>query len=558
MGGRGSCPARRGEPDNFASVTRQLHRWTFKRWGRVALVCLSVSVAFGITPASSAQVSPNDYSQAEALVRNHQWDAGLALLLPMLKNDAKDLRVINLTALAFTGKGEVSQADDYFERALKIDPGFLPALKNLAINEFNTDKYSDAKRHLSLALKQAPDDPVINLYLGELAYKQNNFAQVVVTLPKAESFFARDANLAAHLSIGYLTLGETQYAISLLGQAPPAKLDPSSQFAIGGKLASRGLFDAAIAYLIAARDSHPESYDVAFDLALCYLNLKRYPDAIAVLQETISRGRENSELNNMLAEAYEGNHETQNAIVALRRAIAIAPDDMDNYLDFASICIDHQDYLAAFKVIQAGLQTNPNSDRLFFERGILYAVQDNFQLAEQDFKRAAALSPGKDSNYKGLGILYLESGKGAQAVETLKRRLKSKPDDPDLLYLLGEALLRSGGQPGDAPHREAQASFEKAVQLNPGLCLARVSLGRMYLEQGSVEDAVSQLEKARTSDPKEKSTYWQLAMAYRRLGEPEKQTEVLLILKKLNDEERTGSKGRTGSSEPASQISETN
>src|SRR6185437_2238527 len=144
--------------------------------------------------------------------------------------------------------------------------------------------------------------------------------------------------------------------------------------------------------------------------------------------------------------------------------------------------------------------------------------------------------PEKDSNYKGLGVLYLESGRGAEAVATLKQRLKTKPDDPDLLYLLGEALLRSGGLAGDAQHREAQASFEKAVQLNPQLCLAHVSLGRMYLEQGRLADAVSQLEKARASDPKEQSTYWQLAMAYRRLGEPEKQKEALLILKRLNDE----------------------
>jgi hypothetical protein len=52
---------------------------------------------------------------------------------------------------------------------------------------------------------------------------------------------------------------------------------------------------------------------------------------------------------------------------------------------------------------------------------------------------------------------------------------------------------------------------------------------------------------ARSADPKEKSTYWQLANGYRKLGEPAKQQSALAALKELNDEERFGGRGRTGS-----------
>jgi DNA-binding SARP family transcriptional activator len=42
-------------------------------------------------------------------------------------------------------------------------------------------------------------------------------------------------------------------------------------------------------------------------------------------------------------------------------------------------------------------------------------------------------------------------------------------------------------------------------------------------------------------DPKDKGAYSQLAIAYRRKGNPELATAMLAILNKLNEEERKGS-----------------
>ncbi len=499
--------------------------------------------------AQAANEAPQEHSteatsQAAALVRNHQWDEGLALLGPVLKAEPRNLQALNLAGLALTGKGETQEADRYFEKALTIDPHFLAALKNLAINEFNAGELTRAERHLALALKESPGDPVVNLFAGQLAYRKNDFAKAAETLPKAQPFVSRDPELAVQLAISYLSVGQQKQALDLLGSIPSSQLSPSSQFLLGVKLAGAGFDEAAVPFLNAARGDQANSLNATYDLAVCYLNLKRYSDAASVLAEMTTHGHETSDLDNLLAEAYEGDHETQKAIDALRRAIALAPEEESNYLDFASLCIDHQDYPAAQKVLDVGLQVHPRSDQLYFERGILHAIQDNFRLAEEDFKHATALSPERSANYKGLGILYLESGHSAQATETLKHRLKEKPNDPELLYLLGESLLRSGAQPGDATYREAQAAFERSVQFDAKASLPRVSLGKMYLEQGRTQEAVTELEEAKAADPKEKSVYWQLANAYRKLGESAKQKQVLTELKELNDQERSGTRAR--------------
>src|SRR6185437_14377231 len=124
---------------------------------------------------SQAVASSASYARAEDLVRAHQWDAGLNLLQPLLKQYPRDLKILNLVGLAFTGKGDLKRANTYFRRALEVEPEFVPVLKNLGINEFSLHDFTSSERHLDSALKHAPEDSVINLYLGEIAYTRQDF-----------------------------------------------------------------------------------------------------------------------------------------------------------------------------------------------------------------------------------------------------------------------------------------------------------------------------------------------------------------------------------------------
>jgi tetratricopeptide (TPR) repeat protein len=496
---------------------------------------------------------PGEYAQAEALVRNHQWDDGLALVLRLLKSDPHNTKELNLAGLALTGKGDIQQANEYFSKALTVTPGFVAALKNLAINEFNQKQYDSAQKHLLAAQKEAPGDPVVELYLGEIAYRQHKFQRAAEALSRSPDFVLRNANVAAYLAVSYLEINQHQKALEILDRLTPEAVEPQSQFALGLALEQFGLAERSIPYLEAVRQRYPDSYDIGFDLVLGYIEAKDFLKAIEVSKDLIGHGRETSELNNVLAEAYEGNNEIQHAVDALRRAIALDPADEENYLDFASLCMNQRSLQAGMTVIQVALETHPKSDRLIFMRGVLHAMQDEFEMAEKDFKLASELAPQTNLGYVGLGISYLETGHDAQAIQILRQRLREKPNDASLLYLLGEALIRTGAAPGTPTYIEAQSSLEKSVRLNPSLCLPHVSLGTIFLDEDRPKDAVDQFEEARAIDPNERSAYSHLAVAYRRLGQVEKSKQVLNSLKEVIEQERqsTREKMKTAAGAPA-------
>lgn len=500
---------------------------------------LAAVIVYGLLsalPATAAQALP-DYSHAEALVRQGQWDQGIVLLKQLLQTEPTNLKALNLMGIALTGKGDTDGANRHFKQAVQIDPHFYPALKNLAINELGQKDVAAAQKHLTEALAFAPSDPMIHAYLGEIAYSRRDYRT-------AASSWAKSGDLQITPGIGpklvecYLETGQQQRGLDLLRALDQEKLSPKAQFTLGLALAKHELYQQAVPYFQAVSGKYPESYDAAFNLAICLVQAKEFPKAIEVLRSLAGRGRKTAELDNLLAEAYEGNNQIQEAINALREATQLAPEDEDSYVDLATLCTTYEAYALGLEVIEVGLHHHPQSDRLIFQRGVIHAMQNQLDLAEPDFQLAAKLAPEKNLSYVAMGVSYMQSGDLPKAIAALRQRTRQKPNDATLHYLLGEALVRSGAAPGDSEFSEAKVSLEKSVRLNPKFAPAQVNLGKIYLKENRLDDALSHLEQARALDPKDKAAYSQLAVVYRRKGKPEIAKTMLTQLNQLNDQER--------------------
>jgi Flp pilus assembly protein TadD len=488
----------------------------------------------------AAQAQAN-YEQAETLVRSGQVDQAIVILREALQGDRQNLKALNLLGIALTTKGDLAAANQEYNQALRINPRFVPALKNLAVNELSEKRFTDAQRHLTAALALSPTDPMIHAELGKLAYSRHDFRSAVSHLGQSGNLL-REPAVASLLIESELEIDQQQRALEQLGQLDDKHLSHRTRFTLGLALARHELYGQAIPFFQQVSAAYPESYDAAFNLAICYVQTKQFTAAIDSLRALADRGKKTAELDNLLAEAYLGNDQVQPAIDALREATRLAPEDENNYIDLATLCTDHDAYELGLEVIEVGLHYHPQSDRLIFQRGVIEAMTNHFDLADRDFQLASRLAPEKNLSYVGQGVSYLQRGNVQQAIKSLRQRTKAKPNDSVLQYLLGEALIRSGASPGDDTFNEARLALEKSVMLNPKFPAAQVDLGKIYLKENRLDEAVKHLEQARTLDPKDRAAYSQLAIVYRRKGNGEMATTMLAELNKLNDEERSGSK----------------
>jgi predicted Zn-dependent protease len=305
----------------------------------------------------------------------------------------------------------------------------------------------------------------------------------------------------------------------------------------GTDLTRRGSFSEAIPHLLAARGRVANEYAANFNLALCYIGTSQFGEAIEILNGLRRSGRDNVDVENLLAQAYIGNSQPQDALASLRRAATLSPQNEKLYSFVADACKDHKDYNLGLEVVGIGLQNLPQSARLHYERAMLLTQLDQFDQAKPDFESANTLAAGSEIGYLASANEKLFEGNIPEAVRIAREGVKKGYENHALLTVLAEALLRSGVSPGQPDFVEAQTVLENAVTQHPNDPASQISLGSLYLTAGRLEDAIAHLEKANQLEPDDPSVYANLAKAYQRHGDTQRAQDALAVLRKLNQEQ---------------------
>ena len=301
----------------------------------------------------------------------------------------------------------------------------------------------------------------------------------------------------------------------------------------GTELTRRGLFREAIPHLLAAHGQVSNEYAAEFNLALCYVGISQFKQAIDLLK-TLSNGSHAADGENLLAQAYIGNGQPLEALAAFQRAAALTPQNEKLYLLVADACTDHRDYALGIKVVELGLHNLPQSARLLYERAMFLAQIDDLDNAKSDFALASKLASGSDIGYLVAAQEALLEGNIAEAVQVAREGVGKSSENHTLLTILGEALVRSGASPGQPEFAEAEVALERAVVIKPGAASSHLSLGELYLLAGRLADAIVQLEQAQQIDPSKPAIYANLAKAYQRRGDVQSAQDALAVLAKLN------------------------
>lgn len=464
------------------------------------------------------------YDCAVTLIQQGRFPAAVAVLEKLNSESPRDVKALNLLGIALSASGELEKANQTLRQALEVDSGFLPALRNLSLNEFRLGHVEQAQTGFETVLKSAPNDEAAHLWLGEIAYGAKQFAEAADHYEKAQG---QVYPVVLHYAECLLAIGRKKELSAVLGAIPEE--DAEKQFGAGLLLGKAGAYLDAAPYFGRARKHAADPYKAAYDQTLMLIRGGDYSGAIQLSNELLAAGLRRADLYNLVSEAFLKTGQVENAYAALKSAIALEPEAEENYGDLAGICLDQANYELGMEVVDEGLKHAPDSYRLHLQRGELLAQRGFSQEAEKDLQIASRLSPSESAPYVALGIAWIQRGDTAKAVELLRARAKTNPDDFVLSYMLGLALNRSGAD-ADA---EAKAAFEASVRLNPQFSRARAELGKILLRNGDVGGAIQELETAVKLDPEDATAAYQLGQAYRRTGDSARAQEMLARVVKL-------------------------
>jgi tetratricopeptide (TPR) repeat protein len=502
-----------------------------------ALLHAPAAVAADCTAAPNGLrgCGPTAYDCALFHVGQRDFAAAIRDLEGHLAAGSKDLKALNLLGIALTGAGRRDAANDRFRAALALDPGFVPALKNLAINEYDSGRHAVARAHLEQALQLAPADEIANLYLAEIHYRAKRRRAALDHYGKSGTRFAQDPRWTLHYGRALLDAGRTAQAVSVLDRIPAG--DGPSLFEAGVALGKAGAQAEAARFFGAARKVHKDPYAAGFNETLMRIEAGDNEGAIRVAQELIAEGRSPAELYNLVSRALVNAGRVQEAYDALRQAARLEPRAPENYIDLATIAVEHDNFDLGLEIVDIGLRQLPDSWRLYLERGVLLAMKGLMAEAEKEFESARRLAPAQAVPYAALGMVWIQGGQVDKAVEVLRAELKRRKDHV-VPYIFAVALLRSGVEPSSPAAAEAVEALRASIRANPAFAPARAELGKLLFKRDQLDLAVQELEKATELDPDGTPALYALSQAYRKKGDTARAQALLSRVSKLNAEER--------------------
>src|SRR6185503_12337038 len=457
----GRLPGRRArsETDDRAAPVESIDVRASRRiaWGFAAAVLLPAS-------AIGAECGATPYDCALFHVGRHEFTAAIAELDQQLAATPGDLKVLNLYGIALTGAGRRDAANARFREALALDPAFSPALKNLGVNEYDAGRYADARAHFAQALKLAPADEVVHLYLGELDYRAKKTATALTHYEKTGTRFAQNPVWTAHYGAALIAAGRTKDALAVLERIPAS--DPAALFDAGVVLGQAGAHVEAARFFGAARKGYKDPYAAGFNQALMLVDAGDDAGAVRVAQDLITEGKAPAELYNLASRALVRLGRIDEAYDALRQATRLEPKAPENYVDLATICVEHDNFDLGLEIVDIGLRELPQSWVLRLQRGVLLAMKGLMTDAEKEFETARRLAPVQAVPYAALGMVWIQGGQTEKAVEVLRAELPRRKDHV-VPYIFAVALLRSGVEATSPAAAEAVAALRASIRANP-------------------------------------------------------------------------------------------
>jgi tetratricopeptide (TPR) repeat protein len=164
-----------------------------------------------------------------------------------------------------------------------------------------------------------------------------------------------------------------------------------------------------------------------------------------------------------------------------------------------------------------GVTDNPAFQRNYLSYGSVLYQRGYPDQAEAAYQLALRDDPRNAEALYGMGSVYLDQGKLAQAQDSFERTLKLKPGYPETLpnvwNNLGLVETRKGRTAEAIPY------FQKALQLSPDHLIALDNLGNAYRQLKQWNDARTTFEHALQVSPEDPEANYSLGMVFAQMDD---------------------------------------
>ncbi|MBC6474770.1 MAG: serine protease [Hormoscilla sp. GM102CHS1] len=133
---------------------------------------------------------------------------------------------------------------------------------------------------------------------------------------------------------------------------------------------------------------------------------------------------------------------------------------------------------------------NPRNAVSYYNRGVDYSRQGEYERAIADYNQAIRISPNYAHAYNNRGVIYNNQGEYERAIADYNQAIRINPNYSHAYNNRGLAYNNQG------EYERAIADYNQAIRINPNYALAYNNRGVAYNNQGEYERAIASYDRA--------------------------------------------------------------
>jgi predicted Zn-dependent protease len=445
---------------------------------RNALLTIALTLAAGQF-ASGQSTTPSLMVINQSLA-NKDFNGVVAMSDVLLRSEPRNPQLWLARAIAFRGLTRTRESLNAFNEVLVVEPDNVTALEGASEAAFLL-KAPSAWPLIQELLRVTPTNSVANAMAGSLSYERGDCSAATKYFSAGKSEVRNNATASLQLSHCLLLDGHPTQAVTTLE----------------------------------ALSGDDKDGIIVYDLAFALFTAGQYKESAEHLEYLRARHAGGAEALDLLGAAYGKLDRVQDALDAYRGACEEAPTVPGYYIDLAMFAMERSSEIAAVQILNTAIERVPTSSALLTFRGAIYSFLGETAKADQDFEAAEQVDPSSGFGRVGRSLSLRDQGKRSEAEAQLRQQLTQTPNDVEAKYFLAEILADD-----DAASRlmEAKVLLEDVSKERPEDPNVLLVLGKIYLKSKNPKGALPLLLHAQKLDPASPAILNRLLQDYRILG----------------------------------------
>ncbi len=417
------------------------------------------------TPESQARRRPRGFSCLQLV------PLLAALLVHGARTEAQDSTSTDFEskltdAMVDMEKGSFNAAISQLQKLLTEKPSHAGARIELGKALKAVGHYDEADRECAEALRLAPGDASARHLAIELAFTRGRFEEVEKSASQALEVSPKDLHALRYRGLAALEQGKRNEA--------------EKDFRAIAELAKAQVYSEA-----------PDLCDVA----VAFWHLGGDQEVVDALDEAKSADPQHSETYLLLGDFLLERYEDTQAITEYRKLLEKHPGSADAHAGLIDCYAYRGNPFLAEEECDAALAINSNHVGALQARALGLLEDLKYAEAKAAIDKALAVNPRSKRTRAALAAHHYLLNERAGYEAECARVLAQDPHWGEVHYVVGESLAAR------MRFQEALALCRKAVEVDPKLWKAWVSVGKYSFHTGDEESGVQALKKAQEGDP---------------------------------------------------------